>query len=228
MELTMYDKLLQLPLFQGMLKFDFTDILEKVKIHFNKYEPGSCLVRQDTPCNQLIFVLDGEVQIESNDKTHKYTLWENFKSPNVIEPYSLFGMRPYFTASYTAVTEVNTLNIDKSYILNELCRYEVFNLNYMNMLSNRSQVIYNKLWNAHIGKTRDKIINFLLLRCMTPYGAKKLSIRMEDLARLIDDTRINVSNVLNDLQNRGLIQLGRRTFSIPELREVVQLLDKKD
>ena len=192
MELTMYDKLLQLPLFQGMSKFDFTDILEKVKIHFNKYEPGSCLVRQDTPCNQLIFVLDGEVQIESNDKTHKYTLWENFKSPNVIEPYSLF------------------------------------NLNYMNMLSNRSQVIYNKLWNAHIGKTRDKIINFLLLRCMTPYGAKKLSIRMEDLARLIDDTRINVSNVLNDLQNRGLIQLGRRTFSIPELREVVQLLDKKD
>ena len=228
MELTMYDKLLQLPLFQCMSKFDFTDILEKVKIHFNKYEPGSCLVRQDTPCNQLIFVLDGEVQIESNDKTHKYTLWENFKSPNVIEPYSLFGMRPYFTASYTAVTEVNTLNIDKSYILNELCRYEVFNLNYMNMLSNRSQVIYNKLWNAHIGKTRDKIINFLLLRCMTPYGAKKLSIRMEDLARLIDDTRINVSNVLNDLQNRGLIQLGRRTFSIPELREVVQLLDKKD
>lgn len=173
-------------------------------------------------------MLDGEVQIESNDKTHKYTLWENFKSPNVIEPYSLFGMRPYFTASYTAVTEVNTLNIDKSYILNELCRYEVFNLNYMNMLSNRSQVIYNKLWNSHIGKTRDKIINFLLLRCMTPYGAKKLSIRMEDLARLIDDTRINVSNVLNDLQNRGLIQLGRRTFSIPELREVVQLLDKKD
>ena len=76
MELTMYDKLLQLPLFQGMSKFDFTDILEKVKIHFNKYEPGSCLVRQDTPCNQLIFVLDGEVQIESNDKTHKYTLWE--------------------------------------------------------------------------------------------------------------------------------------------------------
>lgn len=31
MELTMYDKLLQLPLFQGMSKFDFTDILEKVK-----------------------------------------------------------------------------------------------------------------------------------------------------------------------------------------------------
>ena len=211
-----------------MSKFDFTDILEKVKIHFNKYEPGSCLVKQDGPCDQLIFVLDGDVQIESNDPSHKYTLWENFKSPNIIEPYSLFGMRTYYTASYTALTEVNTLHIEKSYILNELCRYEVFNLNYLNMLSNRGQVIYHKLWNAHIGKTRDKIINFLLLRCMTPYGPKKLSIRMEDLARLIDDTRINVSNVLNDLQKRGLIQLGRRTFSIPELRDVVQLLNQKE
>ena len=58
----------------------------------------ACLVRQDTPCNQLIFVLDGEVQIESKDRAHQYTIWETFKSPNVIEPYSLFGMRPYFTA----------------------------------------------------------------------------------------------------------------------------------
>lgn len=106
------------------------------------------------------FVLDGEVQIESKDRAHQYTIWETFKSPNVIEPYSLFGMRPYFTASYTAVTEVNTLNIDKSYILNELCRYEVFNLNYMNMLSNRSQVIYNKLWNSHIGKRATRLSTF--------------------------------------------------------------------
>lgn len=50
---------------------------------------------------------------------------------------------------------------------------------------------------------------------------------MEDLARLIDDTRINVSNVLNDLQNKGLIQLGRRTFTINDLREVTLLQDKK-
>lgn len=50
---------------------------------------------------------------------------------------------------------------------------------------------------------------------------------MEDLARLIDDTRINVSNVLNDLQNKGLIRLGRRTFTINDLREVTLLQDKK-
>ena len=33
----------------------------------------------------------------------------------------------------------------------------VFSLNYMNMLSNRSQVIYNKLWNAHIEKRATRL-----------------------------------------------------------------------
>ena len=52
-----------------------------------------------------IFVLDGEVQIESNDKTHKYTLWENFKSPNVIEPY-LVWHAPLLHGFLHGVTEV--------------------------------------------------------------------------------------------------------------------------
>ena len=37
MEITMYDTLLQLPLFQGLCKNDFTNIIGKVKLHFRKY-----------------------------------------------------------------------------------------------------------------------------------------------------------------------------------------------
>ena len=40
MDFTMYDTLLQLPLFQGLGKNDITEILDKVKFHFKKYEPG--------------------------------------------------------------------------------------------------------------------------------------------------------------------------------------------
>ena len=37
MDFTMYDTLLQLPLFQGLGKNDITEILSKVKFHFKKY-----------------------------------------------------------------------------------------------------------------------------------------------------------------------------------------------
>lgn len=79
---------------------------------------------------------------------------------------------------------------------------------------------YEKLWNSHIGNTEEKILNFLVLRSMKPEGKKILKIKMEDLASLIDETRINVSKVLNDLQEQGLVQLSRKEISIPALEKL--------
>lgn len=222
MEASMYDKLLQLPLFQGLCQDDFTAILEKVKLEFTKYNAGQCFARQNKPCNKLIFILQGVIRSESVDKEHNYVLYEVFDSPQIIEPYSLFGMFPQYTASYYAQTEVSTVSIHKSYILSELNRYEIFQLNYLNAISNRAQNVYRKLWNTHIGNTAEKIVNFLQLRCTRSAGEKTLHIKMEDLAALIDDTRINVSKVLNRYQEEGLIQLRRKEIHIPALEKLIQ------
>ena len=49
---TMYDTLLQLPLFQGLCHNDFTEILEKVKIHFAKYQAGDTILTQGDDCDK--------------------------------------------------------------------------------------------------------------------------------------------------------------------------------
>ena len=46
---TMFDTLLQLPLFQGLAQEDFTCILEKVKLHFTKHKPGELLCKKVLP-----------------------------------------------------------------------------------------------------------------------------------------------------------------------------------
>lgn len=170
----------------------------------------------------MVFILQGTIRAESIDNEHGYVLYETFDSPQVIEPYSLFGMFPQYTASYYAQTEVSTLSLHKSYILSELNKYEIFQLNYFNVISNRAQNVYRKLWDTHIGNTAEKIINFLQLRCTRPTGEKTLHIKMEDLAALIDDTRINVSKVLNKYQEEGLIQLRRKEIHIPALEKLTQ------
>ena len=81
---------------------------------------------------------------------------------------------------------------------------------------------YEKLWNSHIGNTEEKILNFLVLRSMKTKKKKILKIKMEDLASLIDETRINVSKVLNDLQEQGLVQLSRKEISIPALEKLTE------
>lgn len=222
METTMYDKLLQLPLFQGLCKTDFTNILEKVKLHFHRYGKGIHLAKQGETCVQLIFILNGQVITEAESEDHLYIINEVLDSPNVIEPYSLFGMHTRYTASYKAASDIDALLIDKKYILTQLANYEIFNLNYLNMVSNRAQTAYGKLWNNHSRNIQEKIVNFILSRCSTPTGAKTLSIKMEDLAFLIDEARINVSKTLNEWQEAGLIKLNRKRITIPDLSLLAQ------
>lgn len=226
MNVTMYDKLLQLPLFQGLCKSDFTQILEKVRLHFQNFETGNCIARQGSESGKLLFLLDGVITVETVDKENHFVLYEELDSPCVIEPYSLYGMRTRYTSSYIAKTGVGIVTIEKSYIMSILSKYPIFQLNFLNLLCNRAQSLQSKLWYTHIGDIDTKIVNFLLARCIRPIGKKTLRIRMEDLAMLINETRINVSRVLNEYQGLGLAELNRKEVIIPDLENLTEHLKK--
>ena len=83
---TMFNTLLQLPLFQGLCHEDFTNILEKVKLHFTKHKAGEVIVKSGTPCNQLIFLLKGELSLQTTSKDDLFTFIEHMEAPYVIEP----------------------------------------------------------------------------------------------------------------------------------------------
>ena len=220
MDTTMYDKLLRLPLFQGLSRSDLTDILGKIKVELRKYDKKEYLAKQGSRCTELIYILDGRIKASSKDSVHNFTLSEILGGNTIIEPYSLFGMYTSYQFSYRAECETDVVIIKKEYILSFLCKYEIFNLNYLNVLSSRAQNMRLKLWNTHIGNATEKIVNFLLLRCAFPHGTKELHIRMEDLASLIDETRINVSKSLNTLKEKELISLSRRTIKVFNLNHL--------
>ncbi|WP_294627406.1 Crp/Fnr family transcriptional regulator [uncultured Bacteroides sp.] len=218
---TMFDTLLQLPLFQGLCNEDFTNILDKVKLHFTKYKAGETIIERDTPCVQLCFLLKGEVSIVTNSKENIYTVIEQMEAPYLIEPQSLFGMNTSYNSSYMAHTEVHTVSISKSFVLSELFKYEIFRLNYMNIVSNRAQNMYARLWEAPTQDLRSKIIRFFLLHCEKPQGTKVFKMKMDDLARYMDDTRLNTSKALNELQANGLIELRRKEILIPNGQKLI-------
>lgn len=228
MEITMYDNLLLLPLFQGLSKNEFTSILEKVRFHFLTYQEGETFIRQGEDCHQLCFLLSGTAVVRNTDKEHGYTLSETLASPILIEPQSLFGMQTKYTATYQAQTQVKVLTIDKKYILNELNKYEIFQLNFLNLLSNRVQTAHQKIWNTHVGTLNEKVVHFIALRSQIPGGEKTLQITMEDWAGLIDETRINLSRLLNELQGKGLLQLKRKEFIIPDFEKLTNYLIDHD
>lgn len=220
MAVNMYETLLLLPLFQGISREDMTKILEKVKFHFIQYKAGDTIVQSGETSDKLFFILNGE--IESHYQPQKdFTFIEYIRAPHVIEPYSLFGLNVSYSASYIAHTKIDAVSINKSFIIEELFSYEIFRFNYVNLISNRAQVLYKRLWIAIPEHIEHKIILFIGLHSERPQGKKVLKIKMEDLARYANDTRLNVSKALNNLQERNLVILRRKEVIIPELETLL-------
>lgn len=219
---TMFDTLLQLPLFQGLCHEDFTNILDKVKLHFVKHKPGEIFIDSGDSCNQLCFLIKGEISIVTKSRGDIFTVFERIEAPYVIEPQALFGMKTQYASSYMAHTEAHTVNISKNFILNDLFKYEIFRLNYMNIVSNRTQNLYAQLWEHPTEDLKEKITRFFVQHCEKPKGEKIFKIKMDDLARYVDNTRLNTSRKLNEMQNEGLIELHRKEILIPDLQALIE------
>ena len=145
MDFTMYDTLLQLPLFQGLGKNDITDILAKVKFHFQKHAPGECIIRQDDNCKELVFLLNGNLMAETCSRNKSYTFCERITNPGVIELYSLFGLQNRYHSSYISETGTHTLTLSKQSFLDELSQYNTCSLNFSNIICTRAQYLYQRI-----------------------------------------------------------------------------------
>lgn len=217
----MFDTLLQLPLFQGLAQEDLTCILGKVKLHFTKHKAGETILKPETPCDRLVFILKGEVASSPSSADASYSFTEYFQAPYLIEPQSLFGMNTAYVSTYAAYSEVHTVSVSKAFVLNELFKYEIFRLNYMNIISNRAQNLNGRLWEKTTGELEQRISSFILTHIERPAGEKILKIKMEELAQVVNDTRMGVSKALNGMQEAGLLELHRGEIVIPEAKNLL-------
>ncbi len=225
---TMFDTLLQLPLFQGLCHEDFNNILEKIKFDFAQHKKGNIIIEQDAPCNHLIFLIKGIIAVETISKDGTYSFIEHIEAPAVIEPQVLFGMQLNYTATYYASTEADTVAVSKSFIINGLLKYEIFRLNYLNVISNYAQNAHNRLWYNSPTNVEEKIINFILTHVHKYPGTKVLKTKMDDLARNLNDTRLNVSKALNSLNEKNVIELKRKEIIIHDVSKLIWVNSKVD
>ncbi len=220
MESNFLDALLELPLFQGLGKNDVNQIMETAQIDFVKCASGKRVAQQDTPCKGLIFLLKGTLTQHTYSDDHSYGFCERVSAPSVLQPESLYGLHPRYTHSYTAQTEAQIIIVSKSSVNQVFMKYEVFRLNVINLLSTlvfRSQRL---LWQAAAENTEQHIMKFIHRHAQYPAGEKIVEITMEELGRQLNDTRINISKALNDMQKRNLVLLRRKKIVVPALEKL--------
>lgn len=219
--LRIYDQLLQFPLFQGMSRDDLEIIAGHIRFGFVKVAAGKPIIRIGEACTQLCFLINGSVKVETYGDEHRYMVVEQVAAPYILQQEAIFGYYQSYTHNFIALTDVNLLTIAKEEMLRLLEDFLVFRLNLVNQFATQTQKYIHQVWRRCPLTLRDRVVRFLTQHCIYPAGPKTFYILMEKLAEEMNDSRLNVSRVLNRLQTEGLIELHRGRVDIPQLERLL-------
>ncbi len=213
----MFEKLQCLPLLMGLSINDLMDIVEQVKFEFKKYQEGDIIASQGDKCDKIIYVLNGDLCALKRDTRREFMICEYFnKLYYIIEPQNVWGMNQRYERTYSFTSDGSTCVIDKQQMNFLLSRYEIIKTNFISLICSRIQSATYILSQSIPNSTEQRIVFFMKNNKVFLKGRTEIKVKMQKLANIVSDTRLNVSKVLNLWQNNGLAHIKRGVVIIPD------------
>jgi len=215
----MFERMQSLPLLQGLSLQDFNDLIINLKLDFQQWDEGDVIVNQGERSGSLIYIMDGEFEVEIHDENTALILTEVCDAqmtPYLIEPYNLFSVKRTYERTYSFRTKGATFTISRDFFVQRMLHNNIVRSNFINYLCNSLRKSNSGRLAVPTNGVENKMKAAIASFCLTLNGEKNVRVKMNDFATLIDETRLNVSNVLNRWNEQHLIELRRYGFTIKD------------
>ena len=218
--LQLYDHLLRFQLFQGLSRAELLQMVGNTKFGFLKLPANKVVIKAGSTCSQLSFLISGQLTLTTQSDDGGYRVTEQLSSPWLLQPEVLFGAQARFTGTWQTKSECHFITLSKDEVLRLTDDFLIIRLNLMNMLATMVQKRSQQPWRRMPSSLVGRFIRFVMDHSAYPAGPKTLHILMTRLAADLNDSRLNVSRMLNQLQDTGLITLHRGRIEIPSLEKL--------
>lgn len=225
----MFDKLLHLPLFQGVSHERLQETIEKVPFHFLKFRKGEKIIDRGDECTHVRFVVSGRVLLDFTSNVLKFKISHELSAPEVIAPDHLFGLDTSYPFSAYALEDCGILQVEKQDYVSMLQSDNIFLFNILNYLSRNSQARKSQLLNMGNATVAERIV--MLVSTFTSQKSKNITMtfRQRDLCRLLGARRPAFISAIEFLSEKGLIELpDNSTIVVTSRKDLLELLNKKD
>lgn len=213
---TMYEMIMDFPLFKGISRDHVSMLLERNHVVFESYEPCDTIYKVGETCRQIAFLVQGNVEVSrvSSDAETKisYTL-----SPGaVIGADSLFGWDTSFASEVKALTKTSILTFTKEEYLRVLSSDDIYLINALNYLSRGLQWARMAAIDFNGNSISDMLCRLVL--SLTDRQSRDIKVIFKrELS--VDDKEICAG-----LSREGLISLSDGTVSIPDVRALCEYI----
>ena len=221
---SMFEILMNLPLFRGVSHEKLAQVVGEAKFHFLKYPAGELVVREGESCTHIAFVISGAVRTTIENSTGRFSVSQTLTAPAVIAPQFLFGRKTAYPGTAEALEPTGILKISKNDYINILNSDHVFLFNYLNILSVGAQTSMTGLMSLTSGSIDERIAYWIV--ALTQSGGKdiKLTCRKRDLCSLFGSQRATFENALSSMKDRGLIDYTNKELSVLNRSGLLALL----
>lgn len=200
-----YTKLVAAPLFKGLNIDDISKILESVPHKSRKFRSGSMIAQSGEAINSLMIVASGTVKGEMVDYAGRVIKIEDIPAPGALASAFMFGSRNRFPVNVIAISDGELLLIEKSDFLGLMMKNDIILANFLDMISNRSQFLSEKIKFLNFKTIKGKLAHFILQKSGREASSVTLGMTQNDLADFFGVARPSVARALGEMEEEGLL-----------------------
>lgn len=200
-------------IFEGLDEKKIQEILKEVKYKIEKYEAGESLVFRGDKVQGLNIILKGNVSAEMLTKDGNIRKIEDLYQADVLAAAFIFGANNNFPVDLIANEATEVFVMDRINFLKILSKENIILKNFLNEISNKTQLLSAKIWNSVNNKTiEEKVWNFI------EQNQKENMLVIENLKNLAEKfgvARPSLSRVIAELiKNKKIERTGRNKYKI--------------
>lgn len=208
------DTLSESPVFRGINPSEIEILLNDNEFKIKKYEKGDIIALREDRIEHLMIMIKGSAKGEMLDVSGKTIKIEDIITPFPLASAFIFGQRNQFPVDVTANEYCEVFMLTKKSMLNILQNNNVFLLNYLNAISNRSQFLAHKLMFLNFNTIKKKLSNYILKLSAPDKEIVSFPKSQEEMASFFGITRPSFARSLKELETDGAININRRQISI--------------
>ena len=199
--------------FNSMDEKTIKNILEKTKYEIKKYSPNESIAFRGDEVKGLYIILKGTLITEMLTEEGNVIKIEELVPSDVIASAFIFGKNNNFPVDLSVKDEAEIFFVERKEFLKLLFSQEKILENFLNEISNKTQLLTSKIWNSFNNKTiKKKFCDYV------KKNQKNNLFSIQNLGALAEFfgvERPSLSRVLSELvKDEKLERIGRNKYKI--------------
>jgi CRP-like cAMP-binding protein len=218
-----YSILSNAALFKGLTPDGIETILAEIPYRIKKFQSGSVISQNGEQVNSLIMVINGIVKGEMVDYSGRVIKIEDIPAPGAIASAFIFGNRNRFPVNVIAVSDVELLLIWKKDFLGLLMKNDLLLVNFLDMISNRSQFLSEKIKFLNFKTIRGKLAHFILQKSVKESNSVSLGMTQNELSDFFGVARPSLARIIGDLEKEGYFEAKGKNIKLIDRKGLADL-----